>query len=55
MGKFNRVSADTIQRSMRTTNDSHQEMLKIAQSFFQKNLSYIWFAMKLFLIMLTQK
>lgn len=36
MAKLNRVSADTVQRQLRSTGDSHQEMLKIAQEFFKK-------------------
>jgi hypothetical protein len=36
MAKFNRVSADTIHRRLRSADDSHQEMLKIAQDFFEK-------------------
>lgn len=36
MSKFNRVSADTIQRRLCSADNSHQEMLKIAQRFFQK-------------------
>jgi hypothetical protein len=37
MSKFNRVSADTIQRKLRAEDQSHQELFKIAQSFFSKN------------------
>ncbi|MBP9843355.1 hypothetical protein KBC61_00255 [Candidatus Babeliales bacterium] len=37
MGKFNRVSADTIQRKLQSEDLSHKEMLKISQIFFNKN------------------
>ena len=37
MAKFNRVSADTIQRKLLSADDSHQKMLSIAQETFQKN------------------
>lgn len=37
MGKFNRVSADTIQRKLQSEDLSHKEMLKISQTFFNKN------------------
>ncbi len=42
MSKFNRVSADTIQRKLREEDCSHQEMLKMAQLFFsKKNTLYL--------------
>lgn len=37
MAKFNQVSTDTIQRKLRPTNSSHEEMLKIDQEFFKTN------------------
>ena len=42
MGKFNRVSADTIQRKLQSEEFSHKEMLKISQTFFsKKNTLYL--------------
>lgn len=37
MGKFNRVSVDTIQRKLEPEDHSRKEMLKISQMFFNKN------------------
>jgi len=37
MGKFNRVSADTIQRKISPADESEKEKLKIAQDFFHKS------------------
>ncbi len=37
IGKFNRVSADTVQRKLQSEDHSHKEMLKISQAFFNKN------------------
>jgi len=37
MSKFNRVSADTMQRKLQSEDLSRKEMLNISQSFFKKN------------------
>jgi hypothetical protein len=37
MGKFNGVSADTIQRKLQSEDLSHKEMLKISQTFLKKS------------------